>query len=238
MSDNPKKTDRDVDEWLHSQRIPPLPAERLKQIESAVVAHLKPVKPIASDSVYLAGFVSVFLAACGVGCYLVGQYGWQALSQGQRMAVFVALAATTGTLVFSIVRQMRPAATYARSSAILSAGFFALLLLIVTVAFQPVQESAFVRHGLACFRTGMTSAIPAAFFFTLLLLRGAPLSPGLIGASAGGVAGLVGLTVLEIHCPNLNVYHIVVWHLSVTLLCALGGFAVALIAERLSLRAR
>jgi hypothetical protein len=46
----------------------------------------------------------------------------------------------------------------------------------------------------------------------MLLSQGAMLSPKLIGAAAGGFAGLVGLSVLEINCSNLNVYHIVVWH--------------------------
>jgi hypothetical protein len=205
------------------QPLPPLPPDRLKQIEAALIADLKPVRPLASTGSYLVALAGIFMAVCIVACYSTGQYGWQALSELQKVAVFVPLAAITAFLVFSVVRQMTPAAKYTRSSALVSAGIFIVLLLILTVLFQPAEESAFVRHGLACFRTGMIFAIPSAFLFALVLRRGAALSPLLTGATAGGLAGLVGLTVLEIHCPNLNVYHIVVWHVSVTLVCVVAG---------------
>jgi hypothetical protein len=225
-------TNREMDEFIDSQPLPPLPADRLKQIETAVMADLKAVRPLAPDGAYLAGFAGIFLVVCIVGCYIVGQYGWHALSELQKVAVFVPLAATTALLAFSVVRQMRPAAKHARSSALISAGLFIVLLLIMMVIFQPARESAFVRHGLACFRTGMAFAIPTSFFFALLLLRGATLSPLLTGATAGGLAGLVGLVVLEIHCPNLNVYHIVVWHVSVTFVCLAAGLILSSVTFR------
>jgi hypothetical protein len=205
------------------QPLPSVPPDRLKQIQAALIADLKPVRPLASTGVYFAAFAGIFVAVCVIGCYLAGENGWHALSELQKLAVFVPLIATSALLAFSLVRQMRPAAKHTRTSALLSVIIFALLLPIMAVLFQPVQESAFVRNGLVCFRTGMVFAIPAALLFSLLLLRGAGLSPLLTGMTAGGLAGLVGLAVLEIHCPNLNVYHIVVWHVSVVLVCMIAG---------------
>ena len=216
-------TNREMDRMLSSPELPPLPAGQLKQIETALIAGLKPVRPMAPDGVYFLGFAGIFLAVCIIGCYLVGRYGWHALSDVQRTAVFVPLALTTALLAFSLVRQMRPAAPRVRSSALFSAIIFLLLLAIMTVIFQPMQEQSFVRNGLACFRTGMAFAVPAALLFVLVLRRGAALSPVLTGATAGGLAGLAGLGVLEIHCPNLNVYHIVIWHVSVTVFCVILG---------------
>ncbi len=220
-------TPRELDKVLRSQDLPPLPADRLKQIENALTANLRPVQPLAPGGVYMAGFLGVFIAVCAIGGFIAGQFGWHALSELQKVAVFAPLVATIALLAFSLVGQMRPAAKHVRSSAWASAGLFVLLLLIMTVVFQSSQEPAFVRHGLACFRTGMTYATPAAFFFALLLLRGAALTPAPTGATAGGLAGLVGLAVLEIHCPNLNVYHIVAWHVSVTLVCAIAGLVLS-----------
>jgi hypothetical protein len=216
-------TDRELDRLIGSQQSPPLPADRLKQIEADLVRDLKPVRPLAPAGVYLAGFAAVFVGVCGIGCLMVGRLGWHALSDLQKLAIFAPLAAITTLLVFSVVRQMTPAAKHPRGAALLAAGLFVFLLATITWMFHPVHEFTFVRTGLACFRTGMLFAIPSAFLFALLLMRGAGLSPLLTGATAGGLAGLVGLTVLEIQCPNLNVYHIVVWHVSVTLVCVIGG---------------
>jgi hypothetical protein len=213
-------TNREMDGMLSSPELPPLPADRLRQIETALLADLKPVRPLAPDGVYFLGFAGIFVAVCILGCYLVGRHGWHALSDFQRIAVFVPLALSTALLAVSLVRQMRPAARRVRFSAFFSALIFLLLLASMAVIFQPMQEQSFVRNGLACFRTGMAFAVPAALLFVLLLRRGAVLSPALIGATAGGLAGLAGLAVLEIHCPNLNVYHVVVWHVSVAVVCA------------------
>jgi hypothetical protein len=72
-------------------------------------------------------------------------------------------------------------------------------------------------------RNGLTYSIPAAFLFWLLVRRGAILYPKLIGAAAGGLAGLVGFSVLEINCSNLNVFHILVWHWGVVLISSVAG---------------
>jgi hypothetical protein len=34
---------------------------------------------------------------------------------------------------------------------------------------------------------------------------------------------LIGLSVLEVNCPNLNVFHILVWHGGVVLIGSLAG---------------
>ena len=203
--------------------IPPPPPNRLKQIEATLLADLKPVRPLAPAGAYFAALMGIFVALCVIGCVTVGQNGWRALSELQKLGVFLPLAAVTAILAFSIVRQMTPASAHARSSALISVGLFVVLLLIMALIFQPSPESAFVRRGLVCFQIGMLFALPAACLFTLLLRRGAGLSPVLTGATAGGLTGLVGLAVLELQCPDLNVYHIVVWHVSVTLLCVMAG---------------
>jgi len=215
---------QELDQLITSQPLPTLPVGKLKQIESAVTTGLKPVRPLAPVGAYLAAFAAILIGACVISWrYILGEHGWEALSNLQRLLVFAPLVAIAALLVFSIVRQMTPAAKYTRATALFAAGVFVLMLALMAVLFRPVQESAFVQDGLVCFRAGMLFAAPAAFLFALLLWRGAGLSPALTGATAGGLAGLAGLTVLEIHCPNLNLYHIVVWHVSVTLVCVIVG---------------
>ena len=64
-----------------------------------------------------------------------------------------------------------------------------------------------------------------------MLRRGAILAPSMTGAATGLLAGLVGTSVLEIHCPNLDAWHILISHLGVAMLCALAGLVIGLAAE-------
>jgi hypothetical protein len=99
-----------------------------------------------------------------------------------------------------------------------------VVLMMVTVAtFRPQRESAFIAGGLMCMKNGLTFSIPAAFLLWFILRRGAILYPRLIGAVTGGLAGLAGLSVLEVNCPNLNAFHILIWHEGVVVIGCLGG---------------
>ena len=89
---------------------------------------------------------------------------------------------------------------------------------------------------LACTKSGLTYAVPAAFLFWLVVRKGAILYPKLIGAMSGGLAGLIGLSVLEMNCSNLNVFHIVVWHWGVVLISLAGGALLGAAVEYLGLR--
>jgi len=66
--------------------------------------------------------------------------------------------------------------------------------------------------------------------FWLVLRRGAILSPAMTGAATGLLAGLVGTSALEIHCPNLHVGHILVSHLGVAVLGTTVGFFIGMVA--------
>jgi hypothetical protein len=201
------------------------PESRLRQIEAAIKEDLRPVRPLASSGVFLLAFMLISLAVVAIGSLLLGVNGWNALSTIQRMTIFAALAASVFLLAISVVRQMAPGGKPSISPRLLPIGILAGLILATAVIFQVRPETAFVPDGLACLRTGMTYSIPAALLFWVLLSRGAVLYPKLTGAAAGGFAGLIGVSVLEVGCPNLDLYHILVWHLGVILLCAIGGLS-------------
>jgi hypothetical protein len=64
-----------------------------------------------------------------------------------------------------------------------------------------------------------------------MLRRGAILSPTITATAAGLFAGLVGMSVLEIHCPKLDAWHILVAHLGVAILCGTAGLVIGRIAD-------
>jgi hypothetical protein len=208
------------------------PEGRLKQIQAAIKEDLRPVRPLASSGVFLLAFMLISVAVVAIGPLLLGVNGWNALSSIQRMTIFTALTADAILLAVSVVRQMAPGGKHSISPRLLPIGVLALLILVTGVVFHVRHESAFVPDGLACLRNGLTYSIPAALLFWFLLSRGAVLYPKLTGAAAGGFAGLIGVSVLEVGCPNLDLYHILVWHLGVILLCAIGGLSLGAVLDR------
>jgi hypothetical protein len=200
-----------------------LPAVRLERIQASIVKTLKPVRPLAPARLFLFACAIIFLSIVAIGVMPSGMHGWAALGTGQRVAVFATLAGSAVLLGVSMVGQMVPGSKYALAPAVLPIEILTILGIVLAAAFRPREEPAFVANGLGCMKNGLTYAIPAAFLFWLLVRRGAILCPKLICAAIGGLGGLIGLTVLEINCPNLNVFHILVWHWGVVLFSSAAG---------------
>jgi hypothetical protein len=112
------------------------------------------------------------------------------------------------------------------SPSLLAFAAIGILAGVVSILFHPHEEPTFVATGLVCLRIGLECAIPAALLFWLVLRRGAVLNPVATGVTAGAMAGLSGLVVLEIFCPNPNEYHVLVWHLGAVLASIAGGLAI------------
>jgi hypothetical protein len=115
--------------------------------------------------------------------------------------------------------------------ALLPVVIFVFLSLIVAGVFQVKADPHFLEWGYRCLKAGVPYSIPAALVFWLILRRGAILSPRLVGAFTGMLAGLVSTTVLEVHCPYFNVWHILVWHFGIALLGLLAGLLIATLGQ-------
>ena len=111
-------------------------------------------------------------------------------------------------------------------------GITILVAMVMAILFQFQQEGNFWGNAWICIRAGTSIGILAAVPFWLVLRQGAILSPRMTGAAAGLFAGLVGTSVLEFHCPNLDAWHILLSHIGVpAILCALAGLVIGLAAE-------
>jgi hypothetical protein len=216
---------------------PPTPPEnQVQRIQARIAPNLQPVRPLAPSRLFLFACAVTFLGIVAIGVTPSGMNGWAALNAVQRIAVFAALAASAVLLAVSMVGQMAPGSRYALAPTVLPIGVLTTLLVIIAVLFRPHEESAFIANGLTCVRRGLTFSIPAALLFGLVLQRGAMLFPILIGAAAGGLAGLVGMSVLELNCPNVSVFHILVWHLGVVLISAAAGALIGAAVEYIQRR--
>jgi len=199
-----------------------LPAVQLERIQGRIIETLKPVRPLAPARLLLFTSTIIFLSIVAIGVMPSGMHGWAALGMGQRVAVFATLAASAVLLGVSMVGQMVPS-KYALAPAALPVGILTVLLILIAATFRPQADPGFVENGLTCLKNGLTYAIPGALLFWLLVRRGAILFPKLIGAALGGLAGLIGLSVLEINCQNLDVFHVLVGHGGVFVISSVAG---------------
>ena len=135
-------------------------------------------------------------------------------------------------LAYSLVQQMVPGTRHRISPRLLPVCITISLMIAMVLLFQFQYERNFWRNAWACIRAGTPFGVLAAVPVWLVLRRGAILSPALTGAATGLFAGLVGTSVLEIHCPNLDAWHILVSHLGVAVLCTLAGLVIGLVIER------
>ena len=218
------------------EKAPALVESQVKRIQAMIAARLLPVRPLAPARFFLGVCAIIFLSVVAIGITPSGMDGWAALNGMQRIAVFATMATGAVLLAASMIGQMAPGNKYALAPALLPTGVLTVLFIILSVTFRPREELAFVQTGLGCVRRGLTYSIPAAFLFWLLVRRGAILYPKLIGATVGGLASLAGFSVLELNCPDVNVFHIVVWHWGVVLIGTASGALIAAAAEYIQQR--
>ena len=205
--------------------------EQLQKIKTGMLTDLRPVKPLAPAGVLFVALMFILLVVGAVGGVALGIAGWQALGPPQRITVFTSLVAAVGLLAYSLVQQIVPGSRLRLPPYLLVVVLMGIIASFFAILFHPQAEPTFVSTGLVCLRIGLEGAIAAGLLSWLVLRRGAILNPMWTAATAGALAGLSGLTVLEIFCPNLNEYHILVWHLGAALVSAAAGLAIGIIAE-------
>ncbi len=209
---------------------PPSPAT-LRKIAEGIATNLRPVRPVAPARYFFGAFVVIFSCIVVLGVYRMGACAVAAMTTLQTVAMLSALVISAGLLAYSLVLQMVPGSRHMIPPRFLPVGITIALTVAIVVLFQFQHERNFWRNGWACIRAGIPLGVLAAVPFWLLLRRGAVLSPSITGAATGLLAGLVGTSVLEIHCPNLDAWHILVSHLGVAMLCALAGLVTGLSVE-------
>jgi hypothetical protein len=203
----------------------------LRHIEDIIAKNLRPVRPLAPAGYFFAALAGIFVSIVALAVYPMGAFAIAVMTPLQTAAILSALAVTAGLLAHSLVLQMVPGSRHRIPPRLLPVGITISLTIVIAVLFQFQHERNFWGSAWPCIRTGTPIGVLAAVLFWLILRRGAVLSPAMSGAATGLFAGLVGTSVLEIHCPNLDAWHILVSHIGVAILCALAGLVIGWTAE-------
>jgi hypothetical protein len=224
--------DRDIDRALESaarlpNRVPPAVLDR---IEASIQSSLHPVRPTPSTSVLTAGMLLLCAAVALAGATRFGFFGFQALSVTARVIILSILALLTGIAARELVSHWTPGSRHYLTPRWLVAWVCATLLGVFALLFSDYHATHFISAGLICLTVGLLHAAPAAGLAAWFLRRGLAVEPVAAGAIAGTFGGLSGVTMLELHCANLEAPHVLFWHVAVVpvsaALGALAGWAI------------
>jgi hypothetical protein len=219
---------------MASQAPQDLDPRLLERIGHSIKPSLHPVRPPRPVSLMAAGLVLVCAAISLSGAARAGFFGVAKMNLLERSLVFPALGLLACLAAVSLVHQMIPASRVRLSPDALLALSSGAMLAVFGELFRDYHTEHFFSAGIACLLTGLLYAIPAGLLSWLMLRRGFAVNLASAGLVAGTLGGLAGVGMLELHCPNFQAAHILVWHTAVVPVSAALG---ALLGWELRVRA-
>jgi hypothetical protein len=206
----------------------------LDRIAGSIQPTVQPVRPLPPAWVLASGLMAICAAVAAAGAARLGFFGIQHLSALERALIFPALAILIWFAATACVAEMIPGSRRRMAPGSVLAVASLALLAVFAFLFRDYHTDHFVHQGVACLAAGLLHAIPAAIASWLLLRRGFAVNPVAAGLVAGTLAGLAGVSMLELHCANFEAPHVMLWHTAVIPVSAAAG---ALLGRLRGLRA-
>lgn len=221
---NSRKTsplERELDAMIPGEEIVPVSLTTEQAIRDRLLASLHPVRPLPSRFVLAASFLFIFAAMTALLVAFIGMRGAVGMATSQLSGILAAILIAAGLASFALSSEMTPGQRQFVHPGILTTGILLALLALVGSLFP--WADGFTR-GWHCFSSGFLFSLPAVALVLLVVRKGAPLSWGAVGASAGLLGGLVGLAAIHVGCSLLSAPHMAVGHITVPLAGALAGY--------------
>jgi Negative regulator of sigma F len=220
--------DREIDEILTQAARTPHAVDPalLDRVAGAIGSSLPPVRPLPPARALAGGLVLIGAAVALAGAARLGPAGVQKLSVLERALIFPALGILMCLAATEFVSEVIPGSRRRVAPGFLLWGGSLALLAVFAVLFRDYRTDRFVPQGVACLSAGLLYAIPAALASWLLLRRGFAVNPPAAGLVSGTLAGLAGVTMLELHCANFQALHVLLWHTAVMPVSAAAGVLV------------
>jgi hypothetical protein len=221
--------DRDIDEILKraADGAPKVDPALLDRVSGSLRASLQPVRPLPPSWMLATGLILICGMVALVGAMRLGPYGVQKMSVLEIGLIFpvlgiliwIAAALCVAEVIPGSPRPMAPWLLYL-SGCVGLAAVFGLL-------FSDYSTERFVSLGMKCLIAGLLHALPASLAVWLLLRRGFAVNSTAAGLAKGTLAGLAGVTLLELHCANFEAPHVIVWHTAVLAISGVAGAQIA-----------
>jgi hypothetical protein len=229
--------DGEIDEILRKAavRAPDVEAALLKRVADSIQPSMQQVRPLPRTWVLAGGLVLICAAVALAGAARAGFNGFEKMNLLERALIFSTLGVLAWVAGTEFVNEMIPGSRRRISAGGLLGLGSVVLVVVFALLFHDYHTEHFVSVGLVCLVTGVLHAIPAGLLSWLVLRRGFAVNFVSAGVVAGTLAGLAGVGLLELHCPNFQAMHILVWHTAVLVVSAALGALVGR-AQRFSVR--
>lgn len=221
--------DEEIDKILNSASPPPRDPE--PEILNRLLGSIRPVRPLPPSWQLAAGSLLVCAAVSWAGAARAGFFGFEKMDWLDAWLIFSLLGILAGGAAIAFVHTMIPGSRRRISlRSLLMADCLALVALFALL-FRDYRTDHFFSIGIVCLVTGFIHAIPAALLSWWLLRRGFAVDAVSAGLAAGLLGGLAGVCMLELHCPNFQSAHVLVWHTAVVPLSGAVGASIGWIAR-------
>jgi hypothetical protein len=201
----------------------------IARVESRLLVNLRPVRALAQPWVLTSSFILLFALLGTASASFLGMHGLHVLSGWQRGLILVTLIAVAWSSSVACAREMRPTGSrFGMVSLLVATSAFPALFSLI---FHNYSVQNFTSEGVPCLVAGLCVSIPTAIVVVYLLRRGFVMEWSQAGLAAGTLSGLTGLSMLELHCPNLKAIHVMTWHVAVVIVSGILGFAVGRVAD-------
>jgi len=204
----------------------------LDRIAASLGNSMPAVRPLPSSWVLEIGIILIAVAIAIAGAAEAGFFGVLKLNSFERMLIFPALAILIFLAASAWVSENIPGSKRLFTPGMLLGVSIFGLLAIFGVLFRNYQTDRFLSAGLICLGFGLLHAIPTALLGWLVLRRGFAMNAVASGLVGGTLAGLAGVAMLELHCPNFQALHVLIWHTAVIPVSAAGGAVLAWVISR------
>jgi len=227
--------DRDIDDVLNraTGASPEIDPALLNRIANSLGASLRPVRPLPSSRVLVAILVAACIGVASAGAAILGLHGIRAMSAVRIALIFPALLTLIALAAVVCESEMIPGSRHRVAPWVLLVSGCLALTAVFALLFTDYRSERFVSQGIACLTAGLLLAIPTAVISWWVLHRGFAVNSLAAGVVVGTLAGLAGVSMLELHCPNFEAPHIMVWHTAVLALSGAAGALLVSVGRRL-----
>jgi hypothetical protein len=208
--------------------VDPAVVDRLAQLVASPIA---PVRPLRPAWMLTGGLILLCAAVAVAGGLILGPHGILRMTAVELAVIFTSLGALVWQASSLCAAEAAPGSRRPLAPWMLGVGGCLLLAIVFGLLFHDYRTERFIAQGIACLTAGLVEAVPAALGTWWILRRGFAVNSLAAGFARGALAGLAGVTMLEIHCPNFEAPHVIVWHIAVLPVSGVAGMLVARIRE-------